>query len=496
MYSRETRALMEAAVDAVIVVDHRGQMLAVNEAASRMFGYTSGELMGRNVSVLMPSPDREAHDGYMRRYLETGVPKIIGIGRQVAARRRDGSVFPARLSVGRVPDESPPRFVGLVRDISAEFEATAALELERDRAQAFLELHDSILLELDALRRVRAINSRGAQLMGAPAQDLRGRDWLDFLDGQPERERGQLMLANALASGSSREREYDVRDMAGDRRRIYWRCIALRAADGEPVGWLCSGNDVTDRELREQHAHLAQDRLTRVARLATMGEMAAGLAHELNQPLTAITTYARACGHYLDGPRPDLSEVRAAVQEIAAEGHRAGEVIKRLRQMVRSDQTDQRIAIDVNNLIEELRSLLTADARAHGAELRLALPPDLPQISANGAQLQQVVLNLARNAFEAVQEVPAAERYVEISTANPAGEVEIRVSDNGPGVAPQIRERLFDPFASTKGAGTGLGLAISHTIVKSHGGTIGARNGATRGATFVVRLPALEECLT
>jgi two-component system sensor kinase FixL len=496
MYSRETRALMDAAVDAVIVVDHRGQMLAANEAAGRMFGYPGDELIGQNVSVLMPPPDRESHDGYLRRYLETGVPKVIGIGRQVTARRRDGSAFPARLSVGRVPDESPPRFVGLVRDVSNEAQATAALELERDRAHAFLELHDAILLELDAERRVRAINSRGAQLLGAPAVELRGRDWLDFLDGDAERERGAAMLATALASGSSREREYDVRDVGGDRRRIYWRCIALRTSDGAPAGWLCSGNDITDRDLREQHAHLAQERLTRVARLATMGEMAAGLAHEINQPLTAITSYARACEHYLDGPRPDMDEVRAALREIASEGHRAGEVIRRLRQMVRSGLPEPRISIDVNNLIEELRTALTSDARVHGAELRLALPAALPQISANGAQLQQVVLILARNAFEAVQELPAGERRVEIATSIAEGGVEIRVSDNGPGIAPQIRERLFDPFASTKGAGTGLGLAISHTIVKSHGGTIGTRSGTTRGATFVVRLPALEECLT
>ena len=496
MYSRETRALMEAAVDAVIVADHRGQVLEANEAASRMFGYPRAELIGQNVSVLMPHPDREAHDEYLRRYLDTGAAKIIGIGRQVTARRRDGSVFPARLSVGRVPDEVPPRFVGLVRDISQEAEATAALKLERDRAHAFLELNDAILLELDPQRRIRVVNSRGAQLLGAPPQELAGRDWLDFLDGDVERERGKLMLAGALSSGSSREREFDGRDAGGERRRIYWRCIALRAADGAPAGWLCSGNDVTDRELREQHAHLAQDRLTRVARLATMGEMAAGLAHEINQPLTAITTYARACENYLSTAQPDLEEVRAAVREIAAEGLRAGDRIRRLREMVRSDQPDERVALDVSNLIEELRTLLNADARVHGAELRLVLPANLPLISADGAQLQQVVLNLARNAFEAVQELPAGERRVEIAAGLAQGEVEIRVSDNGPGIAPRILERLFDPFASTKGAGTGLGLAISHTIVKSHGGTIGTRNVTPRGATFVVRLPVLEECLT
>src|SRR5262245_34239139 len=123
MFSRETQALMEAAVDAVIVIDHRGRMLAMNDATRRMFGYSSAELVGRDVSILMPEPHRSAHDGYMARYLETGAAKIIGIGREVTALRKDGSLIPVRLSVGRIPDESPPRFVGLLRDVSAEHEA-------------------------------------------------------------------------------------------------------------------------------------------------------------------------------------------------------------------------------------------------------------------------------------------------------------------------------------------------------------------------------------
>lgn len=496
MYSRETRALMEAAVDAIIVVDAQGCILAANEATTRMLGYVARQLIGQNVSILMPEPDRNSHQGYMKKYLETGVAKIIGRGRQITARRSDGSLFPARLSVGRIAGDSPPQFVGLLRDLTQEQESTAALELERDRARAYLELHDSILLELDAKAQIREINSRGTQLLGAPAAELRGRPWLQFLDGEPERERGVLMLERALASGTSREREFDSLDAIGQRHRIYWRCIALRGSDGAPAGWLCSGVDVTERALREQHAHLAQDRLTRVARLATMGEMATGLAHELNQPLTAITTFARACDHYLDLPKPDLTEVRAAVREIAAEGLRAGEVIRRLRNMVRSDLPDERVTLDIGNLVEELRTLLVADARLHGTELRFELPADLPQVSANGMQLQQVLLNLARNAFEAVQEQPAGQRRVEISVTHAEGEVEFCVSDNGPGISPQIADRLFDPFASTKGSGTGLGLAMSRTIVKSHGGTIGTRKVKPQGATFYVRLPALEECLT
>jgi len=497
MFSRETQALMEAAVDAVVVIDHRGRMLAVNDAAGSMFGYPTLELLGENVSMLMPEADASAHDGYMERHLGTGEAKIIGIGREVRALRKDGSVFPVRLSVGRIVEATPPRFVGLLRDVTAEHEAVAALKLERDRARAYLELNEAILLDLDSGLRVREINPHGANLLGAPAEAIRGREWLDFFDGPAEREQARSMLSSALASAASREREFAALDATGAARRIYWRCIALRSTDGAAAGWLCSGTDVTDRALREQHALLAQERLTRVARLATMGEMASGIAHEINQPLTAITTYARACEHYLGMANPDFIELREVLREIVAEGMRAGDVVTRLRRMVRNDAPEEHQNLDVNALIEELRSLLQADARVHGVELRFALTPGLPRIEAHGVQLQHVILNLARNAFEALQQTPPRSRHVSIATAllNDGG-IEIRVSDDGPGISPQIADRLFYPFATTKGSGTGLGLAISRTIVQSHGGTIGVRAAEPCGCTFYVRLAEYEECLT
>ena len=245
---------MEAAVDAVVVIDHRGRILSVNDATARIFGYRIDELLDNNVCMLMPEPERAAHDGHLARYLETGEGRIIGIGREVRARRKDGSVFPMHLSVGRIRESSPPRFVGLLRDATDEHAVLEALQVERDRARAFLELHDSILVEIDAARRVREINARGSELLGAPVQEILGRDWLDFIRGDNERERARMMLASALASGQSREQEYDALDMTGDQRRVYWRCVARRAADGGNAGWLCSGVDVTDRALREAHA--------------------------------------------------------------------------------------------------------------------------------------------------------------------------------------------------------------------------------------------------
>jgi two-component system sensor kinase FixL len=494
MFSREAQALMEAAVDAIVVMDHRGLVEAVNDAACRTFGYQADELLGRNVSVLMAEPDRTRHDDYLERHQQTGHARIIGVGREVQARRRNGTIFPVRLSVGRVPDSVPPRFVGLMRDVSAEREVSAALKLQRDRANAYLELHDSILLELDAGHHIREINSRGAEMLGATAACFVGRNWLDFLAGDAERDRARFLLSGAQSSGAPREREFDCVDAAGEPRRIQWRCIALRAANGAAAGWLCSGADVTSRARAEQQARLAQDRLTQVARLATAGEMAAGVAHEINQPLTAITAYARACERYLAMPEPDLAEAADAVREIAAEGLRAGEIIRRLRQMVRLDAPDTRARLDLNSLVEEIRSLLDSDARAHDVQLRIDLVDTLPAVTGNGSHLQQVVLNLVRNAFEALHERPPGSRQVTLATGVATGDgVEIRVEDNGPGIDPAIAGRLFDPFSTTKPTGTGLGLAMCRTIVQSHGGKIAATRLDPQGTRFVVQLPIAEE---
>lgn len=368
MLSRETQALMDAAIDAVIVIDQHGRMLAVNESTRRIFGFRVDQLLGQNVSMLMPEPDRGAHDAYLARYLRTGVARIIELGRAVTAQRSDGTVFPAQLSVGRMPGIDPPRFVGLIRDTTREHQATA--------------------MSLDSQRHIREVNARGCEL----------------------------------------------------------------------------------------------------------GAMAAGIAHELNQPLTAITTYARACEHYVNMPEPDLAELREAVREIGAEGRRAAGIISRLRQLVRNDEHVEHVPTDINALIGELEVFLNADARIYDTRLSMTLSSLLPRVNANPIQLQQLVLNLARNAFEALSEVPASDRELDVSTVrNVDGEVEIRVTDNGPGISPDIADRLFDPFATTKKSGTGLGLAISRTIVHSHGGTIEPRLVLPHGASFHVRLPATEE---
>lgn len=364
------QALLDACVDAVVIIDHRGTIATFNRAACNMFRYTEGDVIGRNVRILMPEPDATQHDAYLEHYLETRDPHVIGIGRDVVARRSDGSEFPARLSVGEIAGGDMPRFVGFVHDLSG--------------------------------RRAQEAQQRAAQ---------------------------------------------------------------------EAV-----------REARE--------RLTHVARLSTMGEMTTGLAHEINQPLTAITLYAQAAERLAKQPAPDISEILTALHQISAQSLRAGEIIKRLRALVRNRQTQEEL-LDLNAIVRELAVLAESDARSNGVQLSIELDAGPLQVVGDAVQLQQVMLNLVRNAIEAVQG-DGSERLVVLRTAQVPSGVEMSVSDRGPGVDQAVRERLFQAFATTKPEGTGLGLAISRSIVENHGGQLAWRPNPPRGACFYFQLPAVK----
>lgn len=230
-------------------------------------------------------------------------------------------------------------------------------------------------------------------------------------------------------------------------------------------------------------------RLLNVSRMATIGEMAAGVAHELNQPLTAIANYAHACERLLARPDADSNELRDALKQISAQTTRAADIIRRLRALARSRQIEH-IPIEVNALVEELQELMRTDASLHGVELSLELAPGLPKVTADPGEIQQVVLNLLRNSLEALAAAPPGSPRVAISTSSASHDaVELCVCDNGPGLSAAMTRRVFDPFFSTKENGTGLGLAISSTIARAHGGTVGYRPNKPAGACFYIVLP-------
>jgi two-component system sensor kinase FixL len=493
----EVAALLDTAVDAIIVIDHRGLIEQFNRAAERMFGFGAEEAIGRDVAMLMPEPHRSRHGGYIERYLRTGDAHILGVGREVGARRKDGSVFPARLSIGELRTGGLPRFVGFLHDLTQAKQAQVDLSEAHRRAQSYLDLAEVILLALDERGRVTMINRKGCEVLGYTESELLGQDWIATRVDEHERETvrsafERFITARAPAQHTYHETSVIARD--GRPCRIEWRSSLLLDDAGRVVGTLSSGEDVTERRRAEEEVQRSRDRLTHVSRLSTMGEMAGGLAHELNQPLTAISVYAQACARMLGREQPpDPGEIRGVLEQISAQALRAGEVIRRLRAMVRRRPT-QRTTIDCNQLVRDLIALAEPDARASDIALNLELAAEALPVHVDVVQIQQVLLNLIRNAIDATLAVADTPRRIDIRTASVADDfVEVSVIDKGCGLPEQASERIFEPFFTTKPSGTGLGLSISRGIVRDHGGRLQLAANRPRGSVFSFTLPLFAE---
>jgi two-component system, LuxR family, sensor kinase FixL len=249
--------------------------------------------------------------------------------------------------------------------------------------------------------------------------------------------------------------------------------------------------DLSEQRAAEREQRSLEARLAHVGRFSLMGEMAAGIAHEINQPLSAITNYSQAAKRLLEAESPGNSDLALACNQISEQVQRAGEVIENLRKFIRK-QDVSKAAVSVNDVIRDAMSLVEADTNAERITIEVRYAPGLPKVYGNAVQLQQVLLNLTRNAVDAMRDSMRRERRLLIETGG--GErVWFSVTDTGPGVSPRLAEGIFHPFVTTKRDGLGVGLAISRTIVQDHGGEIAYTGGLKGGAVFTVTLPALEE---
>ena len=359
------RAILDTAVDGIITISDAGIIESFNRAAERMFGYAAHEVIGKNISSLMPEPYRGQHDHYISRYLSTHEAKIIGIGREVEGLRKNGSTFPMDLAVGEVRLPGRRLFTGITRDISQR----KAIEAEA-------------------------------------------------------------------------------------RRRL---------------------ND-----------------LAHTARLAALGEMATGLAHEVNQPLTAIITQASACLRLIASGRADTELLQDSLQQIARQGERAAEVIKRLRSFVQKGEMAF-VQDSLNAVVRDVLWLLAHEIRSAQVHIELDLADALPEVHMDRVQIEQVVFNLVRNAIEAMQQRPGRTHRLKLSTATAQlrehEALRFSVQDNGPGFGELAADQLFEPYFTTKPEGIGQGLAICRSIIESHEGRIEGESRADGGARFSFVLP-------
>ncbi|ODT45271.1 MAG: PAS domain-containing sensor histidine kinase [Nitrospira sp. SCN 59-13] len=355
------RLILATIPDAMIVIDDHGIIQHFSAAAERLFDYSEHEALGQNVSILMPEPDSSRHDGYLARYQSTGERHIIGIGRIVTGKRRDGATFPMHLSVGEMHSGGKRHFTGFVRDLT-----------EHQQTQAKLQ------------------------------------------------------------------------------------------------------------ELQSELVHMS--------RLSAMGEMASTLAHELNQPLTAISNYMKGSRRLLAASTdPNIAKIETALDRAADQAIRAGQIIRRLRDFVSRRDSEKRIE-SLAKLMEEAGALGLAGAREQNVTLRLELDADCDRILVDRVQIQQVLVNLFRNALEAMTASPKRELTAS-SKKTSDNMVELSISDTGHGFSEIAAANLFETFFTTKETGMGVGLSISRSIVEAHGGRMWAETNDSGGATFRLTLP-------
>lgn len=358
----QLQSILDTVPEAMIVIDEGGLMQSFSSTAERLFGWSASEVIGKNVSMLMPPPYRQEHDGYLHRYLSTGERRIIGIGRIVVGERKDGSTFPMELAVGEAQVGPEKLFTGFIRDL-------------------------------------------------------------------------------------------------------------------------------TERRRQERRMQELQSELVHVSRLTAMGEMASSLAHELNQPLSAITSYLRGAATLLKSEPVERDRIRDALDRSSDQALRAGDIIKRLREFVAKGETDHTLE-NPATLLEEAAALALVGAREQGVRVSLRCDRGLPDIIVDKIQIQQVALNLIRNAIEAMETTGRRELTID---AKRDGEFAFfSVADTGTGISPEIAEHLFQPFITSKANGMGVGLSICRTIIEAHGGRIAARPKEGGGTVFEFTLPFAE----
>jgi two-component system, LuxR family, sensor kinase FixL len=480
-------ALLNAAVDPIVLIDPRGQISRFNPAAERLFGYSSEEVLGRNVNILMPEPYRAEHDHYIERYLHTHEPRIIGIGREVTARRKDGSTFPIELAVGEFSGGGEHGFVGILRDISQRREYESQLRRQSEELQLIFDNAPTAIVTATLDGAVLAANLACSELLDRHPESLRGRSIADLVHADDRAELQQLLAGVHQAYDESFRST--LRLVRADGATIHALLYVAVAHDGEgaPLMMVAEIVDRTAQMEASREAEELRTRLAHVGRLGTLGEMVSGIAHEVNQPLTAIANYARACRRLLLAGQAQPEELAVTLDKIAAQAERAGAVISGLRGFVRNRElTCERL--DCNELIREVLRLVEFDLRLSGVRTELALSSALPDVVADRVQVQQVILNLIRNALDAMADSECGD-LLQIVTGTEGDWIEMRVIDEGPGIPEPMQDRLFEPFFTTKSEGIGLGLSICKSIIAAHGGELVYAPADTGGACFTIRLP-------
>jgi two-component system sensor kinase FixL len=486
MVHPQLEALLNAASDGVIVFDQERRIRLMSRKAERMFGCREADLLGLQLGELLPQfAQGNALPEHPSRYAADETPL------RLEATRRDRSVFAAELTCGQIHGIDPPRFIAFVRDISDRVQREVALahsEAALHTAQRLANIGNYVINYGDdspdyaSLQLRRMFNWSEQQSIDHILEKI-------LAVVHPA---DQLAAMQAFAELETQRQSIDIeyRILCANTglRYIHHLVQVSWDATGQPAQQIGTVHDITERKIADYEFRNMHSRVAHFGRVSTMGEMATGIAHEINQPLTAIASYAQASRRMLMNGKYEDHEVADTLEQIAQQALRAGEVIRRMRAFAKYHEAKLQ-TMPANRVLEELVQLAQTDAHFHNVHLSLEVAAECPFICADSVQIQQVLLNLVRNAIDAMHGTVEPRREILLRTrVSELGEVEFMVADRGTGLSPEIAAAAFNAFFTTKSSGTGLGLSISQSIIKAHGGRLWCTDNPGGGARFYFSL--------
>ena len=489
LYSEERyRVVVETASDAVVGIDEKGSIVFANPATAAIFGYDPSELTGKPLTLLMPEYMRELHKGGFKRYLATGQRHMNWQGTELTALRKNGEEFAAEISFGELTRDGHKTFTGFLRDISKRKLAEQALR----RSEALLIESQRLSLTGSYSWEVATNEIRWSEQLyriyeleiGAPVT-------LELIRSRVHPEDLTLyekMVEQARAGGSDFEWQYRL--LMPDRSIKYMHAVTHATLDKSgQLEYIAAIQDVTARRLSEEALNKARSELAQVSRLTTMGELAASIAHEINQPLTGVTNNANACLRLLANRSAGPEVLQGALEGIVADATRASAILARIRSFIRKSPA-AKSEVDVNEVIQEALAVAGHELQKKQVAVECELTQTRPLVRADRVQLEQVLLNLIMNGIEAMTAVTDRPRMLWMqSRVDESGDVFVAVRDSGTGFGSEPN-RLFAPFFTTKANGMGMGLPISRSLVESHNGRLWATPNSPYGAVFSFTLPA------
>ena len=480
-------SIVESSHDAIIGVDLKGLVTAWNAAAERVFGYRSDEIVGRPVAALVP-PDRRDSELQLIQRVAGGETVTHHRSQRV---RKDGAVLDVSLTLSPIRDADgaiigASKIVDDVTNALLNERRMRRLEAHRDYLADLVESSNDAIVAGTLDGRIASWNKAAEKMFGYTAGEVVGLS-LSVLSPPDRRQEAEDIFQRLMAGGDAIHYEATLLRKDGTLMLTAVAASLVYTRSGEIRGASAIMRDITEERAAEERLTNLQAELIHLSRWNTMGMMASTLAHELNQPLTAAVNYVRAARRLMDAEGAELPRIGEFLDKAVGETKLAGGIIRSLRDFIDKRETP-RAAEELNQVVEEAISLSGVTAFDSAAHFEVKLAPGLPPIWMDKIQVEQVLLNLVRNAMDAMRDQDDRKLTVETAPGEP-GFVLVTVSDNGPGIAPEIASQLFQPFITTKEKGMGIGLTICQSIIEGHGGRIWAEQNQPAGTIFRFQLP-------